>query len=62
MGGIEIFFLRMGCWVTKNLNRNFHIPEIWVPENFGLGTIYYFVDLKFRVPEPKSLLVWVPKP
>ena len=53
---------KMGCWVTKNPNRNFRVPEFRLPENFGLDTVHHFADPKFRVSEPKSLLVQVPEP
>ena len=53
---------KMGYWVTKNPNRNFRVPEFRLPESFGSDTVHHFADPKFRVPEPKSLLVRVPEP
>ena len=52
---------KLDYWVTKNPNRNYWVLEIGYSIIFSSNTGRPSSDPKFWVPEPKSLLVWVPE-
>uniref|UniRef100_A0A7C9A334 Uncharacterized protein n=1 Tax=Opuntia streptacantha TaxID=393608 RepID=A0A7C9A334_OPUST len=38
------------------------LPKFRYPKYFGLDKVHHFSDPKFRVPEPKHVLVRIPEP